>query len=273
MAVHFYIDLNCQAREDLGAEPLLGMLRDRTLAATVRQGYRDKFGDKMPESEMKFRRREVHEDGSEVENEFNVADVRERTSELDRLATICQGCPAAITGDPYSCIQSIPLPISEAGEEWLLSRIGPPDSLTGQFFRRAVEQMSYGDCDRLRDWRGAGFLKGKKPAERTDEGDERPLTSNQVLHPMLMVGDLGPSHCLSLLLFTRALTTDQGADTDEVLQIIEQVQLTQSAEEVPALRCNLQPEPADDPSVHAFKLFLNAAYRALSLEVSLAIRM
>ena len=249
MAIHYYVDLNCQPRREVGAEVLLQMLRDRILASNVRQGYRDKFGDKMPESEMKFRRREVREDGSEIESEFSVEGVRAKTRDLDDLANFCKGCPAAVTGDPYRCIQSLPLPLSRPAEEWLLGRIGPPDSLTGQFFRQSAAKMNYGDCGRLDHWRKAGFLKAGEPLERQDDGDERPVTSDQILHPMLMAGDLAPTHCLSLLLFTRALQTEAGGDADEVLEIIERVQLTQSTEDVPALRCRLEPDPADDPSI------------------------
>lgn len=273
MAVYFYIDLDCHPRKELGPEVLLTMLRDRALAATVWKGLREQYGDEMPESDMTFRRREVHEDGSQVETEFNVQEVREQTADLDRLAPSCDKCPASVSGEPYGCVQSIALPISEAAEEWLVRRVGSADSLTGHFFRQAVQGMNYGDCQRLKDWRAAGFLEADRPAEAIGEGDGAPVTSDQLLHPMLMVGDLSPAHCLSLLLFTRALETDRGGNSDEVLEIVERVQLTQSAEDVPGLRCNLTADPGDDPTIRAFKVFLHASYLALSLETSLAIRM
>jgi hypothetical protein len=273
MAIYYYVDLDCPVRRALEARPLVEHVRKLRLIENVSRQFREQFGEDFPEEKMIFKQRIVLPEGEEQEQQFTVAELQEQTEVLREYAPVCTDCPASITGHPFSCIQWITLPFSKQGEEWLVDQLGGPDALTGQLFRESVERMQYGECEQLDRWREAGFIESSDPVVRHSEGDVSSVTGNQILHMLLMVGDLSPAHCLSSLLVTNALGTTDGGDTDTALRMIERVQRTQSTEGEPGLAFTLQPEPADDLSVFEFKIFLMAAYRAFSLETPIAIRM
>lgn len=269
MAIYYYIDLDCPPRRELGGEEILASVRELVMAEHVRAQVHEQAGPGIPDEEIRFKRRATTPDGGDEEAEMTVAEVEAAAAPLRELEGFCLDCPAAVTGAPYSCIQRIALPLTAEAERWLAGRIPPADSLCGQFLRASAEKLSLGECPPLDDWRKAGFLEAEEEAMALD-GD---IGSKALLHAALMSGDLAPANALSLLLFTQSLGTTDGGGADEALQAIQMVQLRQSAEGAPQLAFALEPSELDDPSVLDLKVFLAAAYRAFSLESSLAVRM
>ena len=271
--IYHYIDLDCPPRRDIGAEELLDGIRRLLLADHVRRQVNDGKATHVPDWEIRFKRRLVTPDGETQEQEMTVADVEEQARPLREREGFCTDCPAAVTGTPYSCTQTIALPISAKAEQWLVDRAAPRGSLGGQLTRRSAEALGLGACETLDAWRKAGFLEAKSPLRPTAAEDADPLTSQQLLHAMLLSGDLSPAACLAVLLHTQCLRTANGGGTDQVLVMIQQIQERQSAAGAPPLEFVLEPEASDDASTLDLKVFLAAAYRAFSLETTLAIRM
>lgn len=270
MAIHFYVDLDCEPRRSLGADQLLAKLRELWMAEGVLHKYRQQHGP-TPASEVRFKRRVTTPEGEESEREMSAQELLDGTRVIEPFEQYCEGCPAAVTDTPFSCIQRLSLPVSEQSERWLAGTVGPPASLAGQLFRQSAGHMDYGTCETLDQWRAAGFLESKEPFPVGDPADG--LDTNALLHAMLMVGDLAPAHALAVLLFTRSLATTEGGGIDEVIKAIQYVQLTQSTDDMPGLVFTPVPESGDDHSTLEFKLFLMAAYRAFSLQSHLVVVM
>jgi hypothetical protein len=271
--IYYYIDLDCPPRRDIGGDELLDGIRRLLLADHVRKQVNDGKATAVPDWEIRFKRRLVTPDGETVESEMTVADVEQQAQPLREREGFCLDCPAAVTGAPYSCTQTIALPLSAKAEQWLVDRAAPPASLSGQLVRRSAEALGLGACETLDAWRQAGFLEAKSPLRPSGAKDGDPLTSQQLLHAMLLSGDLPPASCLAILLHTQCLRTANGGGPDQVLVMIQQIQERQSASGAPQLEFVLEPEPSDDASTLDLKVFLAAAYRAFSLETPLAIRM
>lgn len=272
MPLYYYIALDCEPRRQLGAEELVGLVQDDVLARRLADEFRKAKGDDYPDSEMIFTRRHIAADGAQESRDLSVADLKRGTEQLRALAPHCRECPAALGGADYGCVQSISFPITQAAEQWLLARIGPATTDCGRLFRASVVQMGYGRCEMLEEWRDVGFLESPEPLTRTEPGDPVLLSSDQILHAMLMSGDLSPVQALSLLLFTQALALTDGGDTDAVLELIQAIQSGQAEGATPELVFLPMPGPEDEPSLFELKTFLYAAFRAFSLGCALAVR-
>lgn len=271
MPVFHYIDWGCEPRRQLG-DRLVPLAQKRVLALNlereVGQAARDSPGDVV----VRRRFSEPHSHGDD--ERYTLEELRAETAELDPFLPCCAGCPASLNGGPFGCIQTISFPIATEAEAWLLERIGPPDTLVGTFFRQSAAAMGYGqNCQRLIEWRANGYLQSPEPLARRNVESNDIVTSDMLLHAMLMSGDLDPARLLSLLLFTRALGTSDGGGPDEVLVLVSAIQAGKIENEVPEFVFQLEVDEGDPPSIQDTKAFLLAAFRAFSLQVPLAIRM
>ncbi|MDK2973076.1 MAG: hypothetical protein PWP23_2831 [Candidatus Sumerlaeota bacterium] len=256
------IALDCVPRRALSDGQLPRLARDRALLAQLEQQL-----GAPPPGETRLSRVLHRPDGSEEREEFTAAELRASASVLDPLAPSCAGCPAALAGSPFSCVQSLSFPLSASAERWLVGRIGPEDSLSGQFFRASVQAMGYGrDCELLTQWRRSGLLESPEPIRV--EG-ESPVDGDQVLHALLLSGNLEPARCLSALLFTRALGTSTGASTDDLIALISRLQNGQLDGQPPEFVFSLALDPGEDPSTNELRGFLLAAFTAFRLGVGL----
>jgi len=271
VAIHYFIDLDCQARRSLGAEFLLERIRDLSLADSMIERHRSASGRSVDPSEIRIRRRFVSLEGEEREEEVTAEELLRGFAPLEEFEGGCRGCPAALTGAPYSCIHSLSLPLSEAAERWLASQAAPPGTLAGQYLRRSMENLGWGAGGQFSAWREAGFLQA--PAAIPLEGEaEGGLDTDSLLHVMLQVGDLTPTHCLSLLLFVRGIRTMPDGDADDAIRAIERIQQQGTGEGMPELGYAIDPAQDDDRSTLELKLFLLGAFRAFSIQANLAIR-
>lgn len=269
MAIYYYVNLNCPPREQLGEEPLFEGVRAAVMAREIRASFVAKYGPDVKPEQMRYRQRFTTPTGEEESRERTVADLQDDAALLEPLAPHCSGCLASITGHAYGCFGSVSLPISEKAERWLLSRIPKPGTKAGEFYRETAMEC-YGGHENLANWRKATFLESPKRLARHDMGDGDPVTSDQLLHAMFLVGDIAPAHALALLLFTQAIVADDNS-TDKALEVIEQVEATGSNTGVSQLGFSLIPEEDDDRSILDLKLFLAGCFRAFSFEVPLAV--
>jgi hypothetical protein len=270
MPIRFDIDLPCQPREDLAPDQLSYLIGLVERASSVRERFTRETGEVDP-ARMRFRERVVSAAGGESTRERTVAELLAEAAPLEPLAFHCTNCPASVQGGAYGCSGAIELPLSAAAQCWLLERLGPDGSRSLELFRGAVEAHRYGEAPVLAAWRRAGFLEGET-APVTERGDFV-ANADMILAELLLVGDLMPNHLLGVLLHLNALRTSDGRGGDDFVAFVEQLGATESAEDAPSIEYTLLPEQGDDPSVADLKLFLFAAYTALSLQVTLRVRL
>ncbi len=270
MPIRYYVNLDCEPRRELGEEELLGLVAKRERAESVRGRFRKEHGLE-DVAKMRFREKTATPDGQKQSRETTVEKVLKECRPLDGLAHCCERCPAALQGTAYSCTQSLSLPLSAAAEHWLVQQVAPAGSRAFDLFRTAADRHGYGEGNRFGNWRKAGFLEAKEAV--TEQRGDFLLTSDQVLNEMLLVGDIMPPHGLGLLLHLQALRATDGRTGDELLDLLEGVSGSGSAEEAPQIEFALAPEKGEDPSIAEIKFLLYAVYRAFSLEVPLALRL
>ncbi len=270
MPIRYYVNLDCEPRRELGEEELLELLAKRERAQSVQARFREEHGLE-DTARMRFREKTATPSGQRVTRETTVAEVLEECRPLGMHARHCESCPAALQGTAYSCTQSISIPISAEAEGWLVRQVAPEGSQAFALFRDAVERQGYGKGGRFANWRKGGFLKADRPV--TEKRGEFILTSDQVLNALLLVGDIMPPHGLGVLVHLQALRSTEGHTGDELLALMEGVSQSGSAEDAPEIEFALSPEKGEDASITELKFFLYAVYRALSLEVPLALRL
>lgn len=267
MSINYYIDLNCRPRETLGGPDLLDKLRRWIRALSVKQ----EFQQQQPgadESDMQFEETTTAEDGSQEKTVTSVAEVRTASADLEALSQHCTECPAALTNTPYSCIQALGFPISQAAEQWLLDSVADPESRSGAIMASALDALQ--SPAGLDGWRKAGLLEATTSLERV--WGDRTIQGDQLFQMLFLAGDWMPNHTLGLLLGFQFLTTSDGRKGDDVLQLIAEVQGTGNAGDAPSLMFQTGVTKDSDPSIIALAQMLYAGYIAFSLQCPLAIR-
>ncbi len=274
MAIIYFLDHPCTPRKELGRNNLAGLFRDFVVCENIVAQLRAEQGELMSEDQMVFTREVQSADGEIKYETLNIPELRQRTAVLEPMAEHCAQCPVSMNGRAFGCVQSVSLPITKEAESWLADRIPAPDTLAGQMMKQATLKMGYGNCETLDVWREGGFIHHPEgfaaPSWNNQEGAP---TTNQLLHAMLMVGDIVPTHALAILLFTGSLTTPQGGGGDEVIKRIEALQLDTEDEE-PALELQFvhPPEDDDEPIIFEMKFFLMTCFKALTMGIPIAIR-
>jgi hypothetical protein len=268
MPLYFYPLLDCPPRQALGPHELALRAHDRLVCQTLGQGPGGPLPDETP---CGWEVRGV--DGRLRCEDSTLGAFRARARVLEAHEPACAGCPAAMAGAPFSCIQAISFPISAAAERWLLERIGSPDTMSATFFRLSVRGMGYGaDCEVLDEWRRAGLIEAPEPL-RASDGADAP-NGDQVLHALLLSGDLDRGRLLGTLIFLRAIESDLDQGTDAVIPLLISLQRgAASAKSPPALKFTVPLESDGDRSTDEFRGFLIAAWVCLQAGVPLALWM
>lgn len=271
MPIRYFIDLDCQPRETLGPESLIDLVSRREMAEAIAQQLEEKGSTAAPEQMAYEERRAGLEEKGAAPRQTTVAEVRRETRALEQLAHHCNGCPAALNGQPFSCHSRLNLPLSGTAEEWIGEQAAPQASEAFALLRDGRPDGRGQAVARLERWRQAGFLASPEPMVLSE--DNPPVTTDDILRELLLVGDLMPAHALGVLLHLRALRSEDGREGDELLTMIARVNESGSAEDASPIQFALGPTDEDDPSVIQLKVLLFAAYIAFSLQAPLAIRL
>ena len=213
MGIDYVLDLTCTPKQEIGTERLVALVKARSRAdavlAMVRQG-----GDERPTGELHFDVVLRTRDGSQRRS-VSVQSLYDEAAALEPERGHCTACAINHAPDGFGCYLTVPYPISEAAEEWLMSRL--PKTLTctaGMFLRRAVKDFEW-NGQHAATMRGEGetFFESRIPfGIRWGDGDDRiELSSDQVFHMLFHVGHLSPTHCLMLCLFLGVLPHDLDA--------------------------------------------------------------
>src|SRR5687768_11761992 len=153
MGIDYVLDVDCVPKQQLGGvEGLIELVKARTRADTILQMVR-KTGDTRSPDQLEFEMVLKTPEG-ETSSKVSVQALLDRAAALEPQRPSCAGCPANADSPGFGCYRSIPYPIPEAAEEWLLGLL--PDDLTttaGQILVRAIEDFGWdgADAEKMRD--------------------------------------------------------------------------------------------------------------------------
>lgn len=153
-------------------------------------------------------------------------------AQFEPLAPHCADCRANLLQQPFGCYGTIEYPIRLAVEQWLMSRLPETlDSTAGHFLVAAIRDFQYNGEPVARLRGNRDFFESRKPARRQWGPwlNKRTITSDQILQMMFGLGNLGPSHCVTLALFLGILPHDfdpYRSDTTERNRQLAAAQIT-----------------------------------------------
>jgi hypothetical protein len=203
MGIDYVVALDCAAKQRLGVEGIVNMVKARSRAEMIVAMARQK-GDMRPPSQITFTVA-LNRAGKIEEQEVSAQVLLDQAAALETNRGGCAECPANRDSEiGYGCYNSINYPIEGDTERWLLSRL--PDKLdesspAGFLFKSAIADFGWNGAQAA-DMRSQGqtfFRLGESPKRRWPTGEV--VSSDQLFHMMFHVGHLGSTHAKMLCLF------------------------------------------------------------------------
>lgn len=206
MGIDWIVDFGCPAKEALGTESILHMLKARSRAATIIESARSR-GDERPPDELEFEMVLLGPDGPQ-QRRLSAGSLLAQAAPLDVHANGCEGCPANVGARPYGCVGYISYPITAASERWLLGRLPrEPDSTAGAFLRRALTDFGWDGAGTRRMRERPEIFEAREPLERR-WADGAAVTTDQLFEMLFGLGPLQPAHTMMICLFLGLLPED-----------------------------------------------------------------
>ncbi len=203
MGVDYVVDYACPVKEALSVPGLIDLVKRRDNANVILAHARQE-GDLGAPSTITLRRLRQTPDG-ETHEDVTAQDLLDESARLHDFEGHCTCCPANLLHQPFGCYGYLAYPIPSASEEWLMARLpGDLDSTAGKILQAANSQGPF-DGSHIRDMRRHQmFFDRRKPIARTwRRGLLRRWTysSDHLLHMMIGLPQLHPTHCGVLALF------------------------------------------------------------------------
>lgn len=214
MGIDYVLHRACAAKEHLGVERLVELCKSRSRADAVVAMMRSR-GDQRPPADITITVSVQTPEGA-TDRQVSVQELLDEVAPLEAERAGCATCPADRGAGGFGCYRSIPYPIPDAAEAWLMSRL--PRSLAttaGQLLVRALEDFGW-DGEHAAGMRADDdtFFESRVPyGVRWGEGDDAAeLSSDQLFHLLFHVGHLAPAHSLLAALFLGVLDHDVDLD-------------------------------------------------------------
>jgi hypothetical protein len=209
MAIDYLLGVPCEPHNKLGVDRLVTLNRTRILARSALAHMRED-GDARAPSEIEIQLTMRTTTGDSARG-VTLQDLLEESRPLDEYSPYCERCPAELPRS-YACHRRIRYPIPERVEAWLMSRL--PTSLActaGALLVRGLGEFGWDGAPTAK-LRGSGttFFESRVPYGVRWEGPDGviEISSDQLFQMMFLVGNLAPTHCLMLALFTGVIPHD-----------------------------------------------------------------
>jgi hypothetical protein len=222
MAIDYLLGVGCEPHKRLGVERLVNLHRTRILARSALAHMRED-GDARPPGEIEIQLT-MRTTGGDSARGVTLEDLLGEARPLDEVSPYCERCPAELSRE-FACHRRIRYPISERVEAWLMSRL--PESLActaGALLVRGLAEFGWDGAPaaKLRA-SGTTFFESRVPygvrwaqtgaKQALPDSLDNPdgvieISSDQVFQMMFLVGNLQPTHCLMLALFTGVIPHD-----------------------------------------------------------------
>jgi hypothetical protein len=256
MAIDYLLGVRCEPQKQLGVERLVNLHRTRVLARSALAHMRED-GDARAPSEIEIQLTMRTTDGDQARG-VTLEDLMNEARPLDEVAPHCEHCPAELPRE-FACHRRIRYPIPERVEAWLMARL--PEKLgctAGALLVRGLGEFGWDGAPAAK-LRAAGttFFESRVAYgvrwESPDGNIE--ISSDQLFQMMFLVGNLAPTHCLMLALFTGVIPHDTS---------LHDLKDGPGREKVLAM-ANVPTEA--DPDIEQLAAFLRALATAARLEV------
>jgi hypothetical protein len=255
------IDLACTPKRHLGVDAIVDLVKARSRADTVLAMMRQQ-GDTRAPSELTFEVVLQTRDGAKQET-VSVQSMLDRAKALDAEREHCAGCPCNGDSPGFGCYKSIPYPIPEETEAWLLGLL--PDDLgstAGQLLMRAIADFDW-DGANAAEMRADGdtFFESREPlAVSWGEGEDAiEVDSDQLFHMLFHVGHIGSTHAFMVCLFFGVVPHD-----------LDLAALGDQALRAQAMQTAAVPEPPSE-ACEPMAVFLHALATAARLDVDVLV--
>lgn len=261
MGIDYVLDLACTPKQQLGVDVLVELVKSKTRADAVLEMVR-KDGDGRTPDQIQFEVVLQTPDGTKSET-VSVQTLIDQAVPLEPLRAHCAGCPANGDSPGFGCYRSIPYPIPEEAEAWLLGLL-PDDieSTAGQLLVRAVDDFDWDGehAAGMREQDDTFFESSQALAVSWGEGEHAiEIDSNQIFHMLFHVGHLGATHAFMVCLFFGVVPHD-----------LEVSALGDPAARARSLRTATVPQPPSE-ACEPLAAFLHALATAARLDVDVLI--
>jgi hypothetical protein len=209
MAIDYLLGVHCEPHRQLGVDRLVNLNRTRILARSALAHMKEGGDTRAPSQiEIQLTMRTAESDAARG---VTLQDLLDEARPLDSVADFCGNCPAQLAR-AFACHRRIRYPIAEKVEAWLMSRL--PESLActaGALLVRGLAEFGWDGAPtaKLRS-AGTTYFESRAPyGVRWESNDGMiEISSDQLFQMMFMVGNLAPTHCLMLALFTGVIPHD-----------------------------------------------------------------
>lgn len=256
MGIDYVLDVPCVPKQQLGVEALVDLVKARSRADAVLEMVRNE-GDARAPDQIQFQVVLQTPEGVET-RDVSVQAMLDEAAALEPLRGHCAACPANNDSPGFGCYRSIPYPIPEEAEAWLLGLL--PDDLgttAGQLLVRAIADFEW-NGEHAAGMRADGdtfFESDAALAVAWGEGaDAVEIDTNQLFHLLFHVGPIGSTHAFMVCLFFGVVPHDLDVDA-----------LGDPAARADALRTAAVPQPPTE-SCQPFAAFLHTLVTAARLD-------
>lgn len=278
MAIEYIINHNCPAKDELGAEGIMHLVKSKGRAEILLERF---IKDGMPREEAlhaTFGVQVRRPTGEEEMKRTTVAQLLREAELLIDHEPACKSCPVSF-GRSFGCYGSINYPISEKAEEWLANLAakavteGMPNSILIKFM--LDQQVDGQTFKQMRGGEGIGYFESKLPIEVEIEDDvlgNAIIDTNQIMEMFFGVGEMKDVHQQFLLFFSGGLTLQDTPPDEDRIGV--EIQIAVVEDQFGATRFwvyKMPDELSDDHTTRQIKAFLRSVFEAFCAQASVSV--
>ncbi len=268
MAVDYIVNFDCKAKQELGSEGIIHLVKARSRAEALLSRFLDQGMSQSEAMSAQFGVQTKLPNGESKVDTVSVGSLFKQAELLDDHRGACQACPVPLSA-PFGCYSSINYPISEAAEEWLAKMAakaiaaGMPNSILVKFI---LDQNVSGEhFAGMRNPEDFTYLSAAYPFEiEVEQEDNVPLLidTNQILDMFFAIGEMQEVHQQFLLFFSGGLSIQDHEPDKSKIGIEYQAGVIQG-EGNPRYWVFRMPDTlSDDRSIRQIKAYLRAVFAA-----------
>jgi hypothetical protein len=269
VAIDYIINRECPAKETLGEEGIIHLVKSRTRGRAMVRMLLNEGHSQEEALSTTLQLQTVRSDSEPEIRETTVRQMLKESELLDDYTEHCRQCPVNML-ESFGCFQSVNYPLTAKAEHWLASRAeaagkaGLPDSILLDFI---VDQNATGEyLARYRHDEDGRFFELRSPMEityRKNLMNKVTVTTDQILDMFFAVGRMESIHQQFLLLFSGGLSyqTDP-PDMERLGKDFQAGIVTDDEGRDRFMIYRMHNEPEDDDCIRQIKAFLRALFAA-----------
>ncbi len=263
MSIEAMVTYRCKAKEAIGDELLLRLVKAQNRAAAVTNAL-TRSGDTRSPAQVPVILQYRQPSGDALQS-TSLSALNADAGKLVAYREACLRCPAGELHRPFGCYAAISYPIHIEAEDRLMKLL--PSDISKSPMREFIEHwkscgFTGATSKDMRQHRGQ-FFEGTSPIIRRWNGGFQ-IESDQLIGSMFHVGHVSPSHAVNLLYLLGII--DHDSSMAQLQSLFADLDFRREA-----LLGSAMENSARTATVPEFALFLDALRRAAALNVELLI--